>query len=205
MALLTTLGWILAGIVAFVVVLRIVSLVHPHPFPSWMQWLLEIDGKRREHVLERVGFAPGMRVLELGPGGGFMTERVVPQLGSEGRLVCLDLQPAMLEKVRARLGAAAPALVCASGSALPFRTGAFDLVFLVSVLGEIPDHEGAVRECARILRPGGRLAVTEDVGDPDYVRSPVLRRWAARAGLEPGERLGSIFRYTHRFAKPAGA
>jgi ubiquinone/menaquinone biosynthesis C-methylase UbiE len=146
-----------------------------------------------------------MRVLELGPGGGFMTERVVPQLGPEGRLVCLDLQPAMLKKVRARLGAAAPALVCASGSALPFRTGTFDLVFLVSVLGEIPDHEGAVRECARILRPGGRLAVTEDVGDPDYVRTPVLRRWAARAGLEPGERLGSVFRYTYRFGKPAGA
>src|SRR5262245_43418351 len=97
--------------------------------------LLEWDRGRRDRAIERTGFASGMRVLEIGPGGGYMTERALERLGSDGRLVCLDIQPGMLRKVRERLGAAAPPVVCASGSALPFRASAFDLVFLVSVLG----------------------------------------------------------------------
>ena len=69
---------------------------------------------------------------------------------------------------------------------MPLRDGAFDLAFLVSVLGEIPDRRAAMQEYARILRPGGTLAVTEALPDPDYVRTPVLRRLAADAGLEAG-------------------
>ena len=200
---MAVLGQVLLWVVGIAAALRIVSLVHPHPYPVWMTRLLEWDPGRRDRAIERTGFAPGMRVLEIGPGAGYMTERVLPRLGPSGRLVCLDIQPEMLRKVRDRLGPAAPPVVCASGSALPFRPGAFDLVFIVSVLGEIPDHEGALREFARVLGPAGRLAVTEDIVDPDYVRTPVLRRWATRAGLEPRERLGNVLRYTYRFAKPA--
>jgi ubiquinone/menaquinone biosynthesis C-methylase UbiE len=108
----------------------------------------------------------------------------------------------MLRQVRARLGARAPACVQASGSVLPFRDGAFDHVFLVTVLGEIPDQAGALRECHRVLRSRGTLAVTEALPDPDYVRTPVLRRRAAAAGFVAGKRLGSWFNYTHRFVRP---
>ena len=60
---------------------------------------------------------------------------------------------------------------------LPFRAGSFDLVFLSSVLGEIPDEPSAMREFRRVLRPGGTLAVSEEiVVDADYVRLPVARR-----------------------------
>ncbi len=201
-ALLIALGIL----VALVVALRVRSLIRPEPFPPWMTPMLEGRLRRlffdRERTLQRIGLGSGMRALEVGPGGGYLTERAVEVLGPKGTLVCLDLQIEMLRKVRKRLGTRAPLLVCASGSSLPLRDGAFDLAFLVSVLGEIPDRRAAMQEYARILRPGGTLAVTEGLPDPDYVRTPVLRRLAADAGLEAGPRNGTWVHYTHRFARP---
>jgi ubiquinone/menaquinone biosynthesis C-methylase UbiE len=91
--------------------------------------------------------------------------------------------------------------VQASGSRLPFREGAFDRAFLVHVLGEIPDQRGALAELARVLRPGGELAVEEGVNDPDYVRGPVLVRLAEAAGFRAGARFGNVLHYTQRFAR----
>ncbi len=150
--------WIALGIVvALVVALRVRSLIRPEPFPPWMTPMLEGSLRRlfldRERTLERSGLGPGMRALEVGPGGGYLTERAVEVLGPKGTLVCLDLQIEMLRKVRKRLGTRAPLLVCASGSCLPLRDGAFDLASLVSVLGEIPDRCAALQEYVRrILR-----------------------------------------------------
>jgi SAM-dependent methyltransferase len=48
---------------------------------------------------------------------------------------------------------------------LPFADAAFDVVFMVTMLGEVPDRATAIREVARILRPGGRFSSTEAAGD----------------------------------------
>jgi ubiquinone/menaquinone biosynthesis C-methylase UbiE len=140
-----------------------------------------------------------MRVLEIGPGDGYFTGAAVDRVGPEGRVVCLDIQVPMLKKLRAALGPAAPPLVCASGSQLPFRTGVFDAAFLVHVLGEIPDRIGALRECARVLRPEGTLAVTEGLPDPDFVRPSRLAALGSSAGLRPAQRYGGSLHYTQRF------
>ena len=146
-----------------------------------------------------------MRVLEVGPAGGYLTAAAVQRLQPGGHLVSLDLQLAFLETLRARLGATTPALVCGDGSRLPFRSGAFDAIFVADVMGEIPDRRGALLEFARVLRPGGTLAVSEAaLFDPDYVRAPVLQRLVRAAGFEARERFESWFQYTHRFSKPSG-
>jgi ubiquinone/menaquinone biosynthesis C-methylase UbiE len=186
--------------------LHVVSLARPSPYPPWLTQLLEGPIRRswvsRDRCLAESGLSQGMHALEVGPGGGYVTEAAVERVGPHGRLVCLDLQPDMLRQVRARLGPRSPALVCASGSRLPFREEVFDLVFLVGVLGEIPDKDGALRESLRVLRPGGTLAVTESLPDPDYVRAPVLERRARRAGFLPGERLSILTGYTQRLRRP---
>lgn len=208
MQALGILVWILVGLVAVAVIARLRSLLHPTAFPPWATPLLDTGLRHRLHggpeTVERSGLAAGMRALEVGPGNGVVTEAAVERLGPAGRLVCLDLQPAMLHQVRTRLGARCPALVCASGAALPFRVGSFDHVFLCTVLGEIPDKRGAMREYARVLRRDGVLAVSEALPDPDYVRTPVLRRLAHEAGFVAGERIGNWAAYTHRFVRPAG-
>src|SRR5262249_11745604 len=119
-------------------------------------------------------------------------------------LISVDLQLPLLRTLRARLGNAAPPLVCGNACRLPFRNSSFDLVFVVEVMGEIPDRHGTLREFHRVLRPGGTLAVSEAaLFDPDYIRAPVLQRLVAAAGFEGRERFETWSQYTHRFVKPA--
>ena len=190
-------------------VLHVVSLIRPVAFPPRLTPLLEGPLRRRiqnpERCVEHSGLEQSMTVLEVGPGAGYATEAAVRKLAGTGRLVCVDVQLDMLRQVRIRLGGNAPSLVCASGSELPFRDRIFDLTFLVSVLGEIPDKERALREYRRTLRPGGTLAVTEGFPDPDYIRPSVLRRMAERCGFEMGERFSPFPSYTQRLRRPASA
>ena len=177
----------------------------PTPFPPWLTPLLATPWRRRyfspEEAAARHGIRPGMRVLEIGPGGGYLTGAAADLLGAAGRLVCLDVQQAMLRKLRSSLAPRSICSVAASGSQLPFRNEAFDLVYLVHVLGEIPDRSGALRECARVIRPDGVVAVTEGLPDPDFIRGARLLRMASEVGLLPTERFGGRWHYTQRFAK----
>jgi ubiquinone/menaquinone biosynthesis C-methylase UbiE len=85
---------------------------------------------------------------------------------------------------------------------LPFQDAEFDLVFMVTVLGETPDPARAVSEIARVLKPGGRLSVTEQLGDPDHVRRGDLDRFSTGAGLVLERRSGSVLLYTAVFRRP---
>jgi SAM-dependent methyltransferase len=182
--------------------------IFPAPMPGFAAPTLDTACRRRhfspEVAAERHGLGPGMRVLEIGPGIGYLTGAAAERIGPHGRLVSLDLQLSLLTKLRDRLGPATPPLVRGDATRLPFRGASFDLVYLSSVLGEIPDKPGAMREFGRVLRSGGTLAVSEEIiFDPDYVRLPVARRLAAGAGFAPGEYFGQRFRYTQRFVAPA--
>ena len=195
---------IVVAIVALVVLWR---RVNPAPFPVPLTPLLANPLRRLmlppDVVARRLALEPGMRVLEIGPGSGLFTEALVRAGGGGVPLVCLDVQPEMLEKVRRRLGQHAPAMVCATASALPFHDASFERILMVSVLGEVPDRPGALRECARVLREGGALAITESLPDPDFIPPAQLVREAERAGLVAGERSGPWPCYTQRLDRAA--
>jgi hypothetical protein len=69
-------------------------------------------------------------------------------------------------------------------------------------LGEIPGQDLALRELARVIRPGGRLVVGELFGDPHWVRFGALRERAERAGLRFERRVGGPLGYFGRFSAP---
>ena len=56
----------------------------------------------------------------------------------------------------------------ASAYDLPFEDGTLDLVYMITVFQEIPDRDRTLAEVLRVLKPGGLLAITEWVFDPDY-------------------------------------
>lgn len=161
----------------------------------------------RERLAEILAVRPGERILEIGPGTGYYTLDVAEWLGEEGTLEILDVQREMLDHTmrRARergLGNVHPTQGDATG--MPYEDAHFDAAYLTTVLGEVPDQKAALRELARVLRPGGRLAVGELMGDPHYVRIGALKERAAAAGLVFERRVGNALGYFARFSKPAG-
>jgi ubiquinone/menaquinone biosynthesis C-methylase UbiE len=165
----------------------------PHPF---------ITRARLREILEP---QPGERVLEVGPGTGYYTLDVAEWVKPDGAVDVLDLQEEMLEHTMRRAGERGLANVTptqADATAMPYEDGTYDAAFLATVLGEVPDQEAALRELARVLRPGGRLVVGELFGDPHYVTLKSLRLRSAGAGLSFERRVGSGLGYFARFAKP---
>lgn len=166
----------------------------PHP--------LITRGRLREALDPR----PGERILEVGPGTGYYTVEMAEWIAPLGRLDIFDLQPEMLDHTMGRLRERGRTNVTPTqGDAcrLPYDDASFDAAYLVAVLGEIPDQDAALRELARVLRPGGRLVVGELFGDPHWVSPKALRRRGEAAGLRWERRLGPPVGYFARLGRPA--
>jgi ubiquinone/menaquinone biosynthesis C-methylase UbiE len=129
----------------------------------------------RRLILQFAGALPGRSVLDIGCGDGGLT-RALRQRGA-GAVVGCDPDRRMIATAVAGAAAhptapeAAIGYLVARAEALPFPDASFDLVTMVTVLAFIPQPQRAVREIARVLRPGGRLVV----GD--------LGRWSTWAAL----------------------
>lgn len=150
--------------------------------------------------------ARGDRVLELGPGPGYFTREAARVVGDAGRVVALDLQPAMIGELTRRLPPDVVSRVrpvVGDAMRLPFADASFDRAYMVAVLGEIPDAAQTVAELRRILRPGGSVAFSETLSDPDFVREGELRHLAADAGLHVVERRQHLLGFTLRFGVDA--
>lgn len=154
-------------------------------------------------AVRRYRLAEGETVLELGPGPGWYSREASRAVGKSGRLICLDIQREMLDILHRRIheeGCSAD-LVAGDAMRLPLRDQAVDCVFLVTVLGEVPDHAATVEELARTTRAKGRVCFTESFGDPDYVLAKKLRRMAAAVGLQENGFYRDPIGYTIVFTK----
>lgn len=155
-------------------------------------------------TLKAADIKPGWRVLDIGPGWGFLAHEASRQVGPEGQLVGVDIEERMLHRCRQSMDAASdPAsLACADGSQLPFRSDSFDAALLVSVLGEVRNRSELFAEVIRCLKPGAYAIVNELVLDPDYVFPWTIRNLAGAAGLEVVEGSGNILCHTTKLRKP---
>jgi len=172
--------------------------IYPASQAGWLLHPLRRFIMSPKRIVGRLGLKPGDSVLEIGTGPGWFSPKIAKAI-RPGRLVLFDIQREMLALAEQRLTkAGATNFQCVAGDAvnLPFEAGQFDGVLLVTVLGEITEPGTALREVARVLKPGGRVVITEQLGDPDHVRRAALETMAREAGLRVERIEGSLLLYS---------
>ena len=112
----------------------------------------------RKQVLTRAGLKAGDRVLDIATGTGVVARAAAKVIGDERAVVGLDPSIGMLLAGREK---AVFSNVQAKSERLPFKDQSFDCVTIGFALRHFADLDGVFRECARVLRPQGKLVILE--------------------------------------------
>ncbi|MFJ9042605.1 class I SAM-dependent methyltransferase [Streptomyces sp. NPDC102347] len=153
------------------------------------------DGPAYAAAVAELGLREGGRVLDAGCGTGRALPALRAAVGPSGVVLGADLTPAMLREA-ARAGRDADgALLLTDVAALPLRSSSLDAVFAAGLIAHLPRPAENLREIARVVRPGGVLALFHPIGraalaarqgrelTPDDLRAePNLRALLSEAG-----------------------
>lgn len=113
------------------------------------------------HTLNVARLRPGEHVLDVGCGTGVVTRMAAEQVGPDGKVAGLDVNPGMLAVARSVTPADANIEWHeASAEEMPFPDASFDVVLCQLSLQFVPDRARAAREMRRVLKDGGRLVIT---------------------------------------------
>jgi len=168
-----------------------------HVCPWWLGYFL-ISPLRRLAQDPREILSPYVRqemtVLEPGPGMGFFTLELARLVGSSGRVVVVDIQRKMLEKLKrraAKLGLLEridARLVAKDSMALSDLRGKVDFALAFAMVHEMPATSPFFREVSEALKPGAFLLLAEPRGHVKTAQFEIELKAAAEAGLAIAER-----------------
>lgn len=204
---------IISSIVILIVVLtlvwRFISNRRSLPCPSWLGWMVEMDNpftktNRASVIIDLLGLQPGMKVLDAGCGPGRLAIPAAQAVGSQGELTALDLQAGMLARVQEKTRTAGLSNIRLMQAGLgegKLEKDYYDRAMLVTVLGEIPEQEAALKEVYEALKPGGILSVTEVIFDPHFQSRKSVQRVAGKVGFREVGFFGKRLAYTMHFEK----
>jgi 2-polyprenyl-3-methyl-5-hydroxy-6-metoxy-1,4-benzoquinol methylase len=151
---------------------------------GWFPAEPEPDSYQIEAVRRSLALRPGMRVLDAGCARGRQM-RALAESGAE--LIGVDLTERFLRDARPLH------VACGSISALPLADASFDAVVCMEALEHVPDTRAAIREFARVLRPGGQLVIVDKSWSGVHPRTLIpnllWKPWAEAQGkwMYPGD------------------
>jgi demethylmenaquinone methyltransferase / 2-methoxy-6-polyprenyl-1,4-benzoquinol methylase len=146
------------------------------------------DPRWRRAMVAAVGAGPDQRVLDVATGTGLVARALKRRYGC--RVVGLDQSEDMLARARPLVGSVYDELVRGEAERLPFEDGAFDALTFTYLLRYVDDPAATMRELARVVRPGGSIAMLEFFVPPRPVLYPAWWLYT-RVGLPSLGRLVS--------------
>lgn len=155
--------------------------MHDRRFPAAQAHKLE-DPARLEwlppgEVLALLNITAGEIIADIGAGTGYFALPMAGRTGNGGRVIAVDAQPEMLEWIRRKMGTSGFTniqLVHAEAESTTLPGANCDLVFMANVWHEFPNRDAVLAEAARILKPGGRLAILDWRPDVERIAGPPL-------------------------------
>ena len=133
--------------------------------------------------LERARLVPGETVVDLGSGAGLDAILAGWQVGPTGSVIGIDLNPAMCRKVQAHAAATGARIECRQGmmEAIPLGDAAADVVISNGVINLSFRKRRVLEEMLRVLKPGGRMSITDIVSAKQLSQSIVNdpKLWAS--------------------------
>ncbi len=143
---------------------REIARVMSHLGADWLERPERAAEEAPEKVMAALAVQPGEVVADLGAGTGYYTRRLAEAVGPAGRVYAVEIQPELLERLRADLAArgltqVVPVLGTEQDPRLPPES--LDLVLMVDVYHELAWPHEVLTALCRALKPGGRLAVVE--------------------------------------------
>jgi ubiquinone/menaquinone biosynthesis C-methylase UbiE len=129
--------------------------MHKLEDPARLQWLPP------DAIAERIGLLEGMVAVDIGAGTGFFAIPMARRLGETGKVIALDVEPAMLERLRSKAEGLRIETVQGSAEATGLPDRCADLVLMANVWHELDDRRAGAEEARRVLRDGGRLAIVD--------------------------------------------
>lgn len=153
---------------------------------------------------------PGMTVLDVGSAMGYFSLPMAEMVGPDGRVVCVDVQPKMLAVLRRRavqagLGDRVETHVSTGESiGLQGRDISFDFALLFTVLHEVTNQAGFLREIYQMLKPGAPLLLTEPIRHVDRVEFDRSISTARQQGFTVTSHPPVRLCYTALLTRPAG-
>lgn len=195
--------------VGFQSTLRMALYHRPIPMPHYLGKLLDHPLRLRYRdpvaMLGACGIAPGETVADVGCGTGLFTVEMARLVGASGQVHAVDFQPPLLAKATSRIAAAGFSdrvhFHLCRAEELPLPNESTDMAVLVAALGETPDPPLVVDELYRVLKPGGRVVVSEELLDPAYLPRGTVRRVFTGSNFRFAGRQGNFFCYYELYFK----
>jgi SAM-dependent methyltransferase len=170
----------------------------PHSVcPWWLGYLLASPLRRLAHDPAKI-LAPyvrnGMTVLEPGPGMGFFTLELARMVGPSGRVLTVDIQPRMLDRLKRRAAHAGLLdrldirVAQRDSLGLAGAAGTVDFVLAFAMVHEMPSAKSFFQEAAQAMKAGAHLLLAEPAGHVKPALFEAELASAAQAGLRVSDR-----------------
>lgn len=207
--IITICFWVLGGVGIICLGWRIRCKWKTTPWPYWLSFWLEnpfmILFCNKNKISDHLRKISGPSILEIGCGAGRICVPFAKKLNQGETILAVDIQDKMLDK-------AIKYSELNNTQAIEFNKmdwgqhnsikRLFDLVYLVTVIGEIPDLKNSLSCIFKSLKPKGILSITETIPDPCYIPAFRIKKIALSIGFKVLDHKRGLFTYIVDLQKP---